>query len=127
MRTLQILDFAVVQFDEAAMVDIGVWMRLEVLEHKLEACEESNPEEAWNLGVWPSRLSEPGEHRLFVASGGAWRGYFKLSSEALYNPKDATPYTILFDTRTWKEIAPIPTKRFRGVTYRVPRLDSHDG
>jgi len=103
-------------------VDVGVWMSAATFEHKHDGRDEKNPEQAWNLSKWPPAFSERGEHRLFVASGGAWRGYFKLSSDALYSPRDATPYTILFDTRTWTEIAPIPTKRFRGVTYRVPRL-----
>ena len=107
-------------------MDIGVWMRPDVLAHKLEAQDERNTEEAWNLGRWPTSLSEQGEHRLFVACNGTWRGYFKLSPDALYNPDDArTPYTILFDTRTWTEITPIPVKRFRGFTYKVPEDAAH--
>ena len=102
-------------------VDIGVCMRPDVLAHKLEAQDERNPEEAWNLGRWPTALSEPGDHRLFVACNGTWRGYFMLASDALYNPDDTrTPYTILFDTRTWTTIPPVPVKRFRGFTYNVP-------
>jgi len=57
-------------------VDVGICMRPDVLEHKLEAQHEENPEQAWNLARWPNRLSEQSEHRLFVAAGGAWRGYF---------------------------------------------------
>lgn len=107
-------------------MDIGVWMQPDVLAHKLEAQDERNTEEAWNLGRWPTSLSEQGEHRLFVACNGSWRGYFKLAPDALYNPDDArTPYTILFDTRTWTEITPIPVKRFRGFTYKVPEDAAH--
>ena len=107
------------------MADIGVWMAAATLEHKLEAREERNPEQAWNLSRWPHALSEAGVHHLFVASGGAWRGYFKLASEALYSPDAVgTPFTLLFDTRTWTEIPPtVPAKRFRGFTYRVPRIE----
>lgn len=98
-------------------------MRAEVLAHKLEARAEANPEQAWNLARWPSRLSEPGPHRLFVASRGIWQGYFRLSSEALYCPDDPrTPFTLLFDTRSWTRIPPVPVKRFRGFTYQVPEL-----
>lgn len=105
-------------------MDLGVWMRADVLEHKLEARDERNPEQAWNLGRWPKGLSEPGEHRLFVACNGAWRGYFKLSGDALYNPDDSrTPYTILFDTRSWTRIEPVPVERFRGFTYSVPSVE----
>jgi hypothetical protein len=108
-------------------MDIGVWMRPDVLAHKLEAQDDPNTEEAWNLSRWPSRLSEKGVHRLFVACNGVWRGYFKLSGEALYNPEDSrTPYTILFDTRTWTTITPISVKRFRGFTYQVPTLEVPD-
>jgi len=68
-----------------------------------------------------TRLSSSGPHRLFVASRGAWRGYFTLAPDALYNPEDnRTPYTILFDTRTWTTISPVPAQRFRGFTYKVP-------
>jgi len=105
-------------------MDIGVWMRPEVLADKLDARDESNPEQAWNFARWPSALSKPGDHRLFVAVDGVWRGYFKVAGDALYNPDDPrTPYTLLFDTRTWTAIPPIPVRRFRGFTYDVPRLD----
>ena len=104
-------------------MDLGVWMNGPTLEEKLEARDEKNPEQAWNLARWPAGFSD-GPHRLFVASGGFWRGYFLLSAEALYNPEDErTPYTLLFDTRTWTEIAPTPVKRFRGFTYSVPSLE----
>jgi hypothetical protein len=103
-------------------MDLGVWMSAATLGHKLEAREERNTEEAWNLSRWPSVLSQPGEHRLFVASGSVWRGYFVLADEALYSP-DAVAFTLLFDTRTWTEIpATVHVRRFRGFTYRVPRI-----
>lgn len=106
-------------------MDLGVWMLPGVLEHKLEAAEERNPEQAWNMGRWPKGLSEKGPHRLFVACDGVWRGYFVLSGDALYNPEDEkTPYTILFDARTWTEISPVSVRCFRGFTYDVP---SHSG
>jgi len=103
-------------------MDIGVWMSKQILVHKLEARHEKNPEQAWNLTKWPTRLSEPGQNRLFVASDGKWRGYFKLSKDALYNPNDSTPYTLLYNTRTWTPITPSPAKRFRGFTYKTPAL-----
>ncbi len=106
-------------------MDIGVWMRAEVLADKLDARSETNSEQAWNLARWPTALSEPGDHRLFVAVNGAWRGYFKIAGDALYNPDDArTPYTLLFDTTTWTPMTPVAVHRFRGFTYDVPRLDS---
>lgn len=105
-------------------MDVGVWMSSAVLEHKLEARDEANPEQAWNLARWPREGFPEGEtHRLFVATEGFWIGYFVLAPEAFYNPSDRrTPYALLFDTRTWTEIEPVPVRRFRGFTYGVPRL-----
>jgi hypothetical protein len=104
-------------------VDIGVWMGRPTLENKLALRSSRNPEGTWNLRNWPSGFSEGGDNRLFVASDGAWIGYFKISGEALYNPRDSSaPYTLLFDTRTWTRIEPLPTRSFRGFTYNVPRL-----
>ena len=103
-------------------MDIGIWMSRTVLREKLKLKSERNPEAAWNLRRWPQGFGE-GENRLFVALDGMWRGYFKLSPDALYNPDDeAVPYTILFDTRTWTPIPSTPVKRFRGFTYQVPQL-----
>lgn len=109
-------------------MDMGVWMSGPVLEHKLEAASDKNPEQTWNMGRWPTRLSEKVPHRLFVASEGVWRGYFQLSGEALYNPEDErAPYALIFDTRTWTEIPPTDVKRFRGFTYKVPSVENRPG
>jgi hypothetical protein len=104
-------------------MDIGVCMSKAVLAHKLAARDESNPEEAWNLARWPSGLSSPGVHRLFVAYDGMWRGYFVLAAEATLNTRDRrAPFGLLFDSRSWTRIAPAPATRFRGFTYDVPKL-----
>jgi hypothetical protein len=104
-------------------MDIGVWMSDQVLEHKLQAQQEKNTEQAWNLSRWPKGFTAEERHRLFVASGGAWRGYFTLSGEALFNPDDkSAPYTLLFDACSWTPIEPVPTKHFRGFTYSIPRV-----
>lgn len=104
-------------------MDIGVWMSAQALEHKLQAREEAHTEQAWNLSRWPTGFTAEGEHRLFVAAGGVWRGYFSLSPEALFSPNDpSVPFTLLFDTCSWTPIDPVPTKRFRGFTYKVPQL-----
>jgi hypothetical protein len=98
-------------------MDIGVWMSPDVLAHKLEARRERNTLANWNTKSAPTGLGESSdEDRLFVASRGAWRGYFVLSKEALYTPEDAAaPITLLFDTRTWTPIDPLPVGRFRGI------------
>ena len=87
------------------MADIGVWMAASTLEHKLETASKSG-EATWNVRRMPKRLvQEPPPHRLFVASEGCWRGYFRLIPEVLFNPEDEqAPYTLIFDTRSWVEI-----------------------
>ena len=102
-------------------MDIGVWMSAKVFADKLQARDEKNTEQSWNLTRWPRGFTEEGEHHLFVAVNGAWRGYFTLSPEALFNPDDTSaPFTLLFDTCSWTPIPAVPTKRFRGFTYNVP-------
>lgn len=106
-------------------MDIGVCMSAEVLADKLQARQEDNTEQAWNLSRWPKGFTQDGEHRLFVASKGTWRGYFTLSRQALFSPNDlSTPFTLLFDTRSWTPILAVPAKRFRGFTYKVPGANS---
>jgi len=98
-------------------------MAANVLSHKLLGRNDVNPEQTWSLTRWPSGLSEPGLHHLFVASAGAWRGYFVLASDALFNPDDpAAPFTLLFNARCWHPIPPVPVPSFRGFTYTVPVL-----
>jgi hypothetical protein len=99
-------------------------MNRETLQEKLGLRRETNPEGAWNLRRWPSGFVEGEENHLFVASEGAWRGYFKVT-DALWNREDRdVPYTLLFDSRTWTPIPPVPAVRFRGFTYKVPALIS---
>jgi hypothetical protein len=102
-------------------MDIGIQMGWDALEDKLE--ERDNPrrrELTWNLTRLP-RFEEGGENRLFVAAGGAWRGYFILKDEVLFSPEDSRcPYALLFDPRSWVEIKPVKVKRFRGFTYQTP-------
>lgn len=107
------------------MADVGVWMAASVLEHKLEDGErEGRTETTWNCRRFPKRLSEEGPpHRLFVASGGVWRGYFRLLPDALFNPDDdQAPYALIFDAASWVEIPPVPVRRFRGFIYDVPAV-----
>jgi hypothetical protein len=75
--------------------------------------------------VWtPDDRSPRRGHRLFVAVGGLWQGYFVLKDEILWCPEDKRcPYALLFDPRTWVDIKALPTKRFRGFTYNTPKPD----
>jgi len=105
-------------------MDVGICMSREVLADKLALRESRNPEAAWNLRVWPEGFVKGASNRLFVACAGRWIGYFRMGSHMLYNRQDrATPYTMLFDTRTWTRTEPVPAPRFRGFTYDVPSVD----
>jgi hypothetical protein len=103
-------------------MDIGIQMGWEAFEDKLE--ERGNPRRSdvtWSLTRLP-RLDDQGENRLFVSVGGAWQGYFILKNEILWSPEDSRcPYALIFDTRTWVEIRPVKTRRFRGFTYDTPK------
>jgi len=98
-------------------MDVGVWMSPAVLQHKLDMRDTLNPEAVWNVRWVPEGLGQPQQRdRLFVAAQAAWRGYFLLSPDLLWNPNDpAAPYSLIFDTRTWTPIVPLLTSRFRGL------------
>jgi hypothetical protein len=104
---------------------IGIHTRWEILEDKLDLREHPrNTVGTWQLTRLPEKLSKEGANYLFVAVGGIWQGYFTLKDEILYNPDDKRcPYSLLFDTKTWVDIKPVKTKRFRGFTYNTPSLD----
>lgn len=102
-------------------MQIGVRMSWEALEDKLEQRDSKRREATWQLNRLPKGLSD-GPNYLFIAVGGSWVGYFRLADDILWNPDDErTPYSLIFDTSTWREIRPIEAKRFRGFTYDAPR------
>jgi len=97
-----------------------------VLAHKLGFRTSPNPEVSWNLRNWPEGFVQGEENRLFIACEGRWIGYFRLAPYALFNRADtAAPYTLLFDTRSWTRIEPVPVQQFRGFTYDVPSTSQH--
>lgn len=100
-------------------MDIGVVMRPEVLEHKLEEGQErGRPESIWNTRNLPKQLTPGWTNRLFVACRGNWVGWFPLSGEVLWNPEDeGAPYGLVFLSAKWTRIAPVPAPRFRGWKY----------
>ena len=102
-------------------MDLGIHTTSEALEDKLEERESPRRRDlAWNLTRLP-KFSGEGPHRLFVAVAGVWQGYFVLKDEILWSPEDARcPYALLFDPRSWVDIKPLKTKRFRGFTYNTP-------
>lgn len=103
-------------------VHIGIHTRWEILEDKLELRDHPRSTKGtWQLTRLPEKLSPEGSNRLYVAVDGVWQGYFLLEDDILWNPDDRRcPYSLVFDTRSWVDIRPLRTKRFRGFTYDTP-------
>ena len=100
-------------------MDLAVVMSQEVLADKLEDGRVHGRAVAtWNTRRLPTRLTPGWTNRLFVASQGRWRGYFPLSGDIFWNPKDpAAPCALIFDPRRWTPIAAAPCRSFRGWRY----------
>jgi hypothetical protein len=100
-------------------MDLAVVMPHAVLADKLEdARVHGRAVATWNTRRVPTRLTPGWTNRLFVASQGRWRGYFPLSGDLFWNPKDpAAPYALIVDPRRWTSIAAVPCPSFRGWRY----------
>jgi hypothetical protein len=100
-------------------MDVAIVMRPEVLADKLEEGRVRGRAVAtWNTRRLPTRLTAGWTNRLFVATRGRWRGYFPLSGDVFWNPRDAAaPYALIFDPRRWTPIAAAPCAVFRGWRY----------
>jgi hypothetical protein len=91
------------------------------LEGKLSHAAEKNAKATWETSRPPRGLKQGETNRLFVASGGFWRGCFTLADDVLYNLADEqAPFSFVFDTRTWTPISVVPVKRFRGMIGAIP-------
>jgi len=98
-------------------MNLAVVMRPEVLADKL-ADGRGRAVATWNTRRLPTRLTPGWTNRLFVATHGHWRGYFPLSGEVFWNPRDvAAPYALIVDPRRWTPIRPTPCPSFRGWRY----------
>jgi hypothetical protein len=93
-------------------------MRGEVLHDKRADGRAGRAVATWNTRRLPTRLTPGWTNRLFVACGGWWRGYFPLSGDVLWNPRDtAAPYGLIFDPRAWTPIPAVRAPAFRGWRY----------
>lgn len=98
-------------------MDLAVVMRPEVLADKLED-GRGRAVATWNTRQLPTRLTPGWTNRLFVATHGHWRGYFPLSGDVFWNPRDAAaPYALIVDPRRWTPIGATPCPSFRGWRY----------
>ncbi len=107
------------------VMDIGVWMSREVLEHKRQ---DDVAVQAWNLRLLPDGFANtPGVGQMFVAVDGHWRGFFRLAPKIIRNEADpACPYTLVFNPRSWTPILPerAPQRdRRTGFTLAVPTME----
>jgi hypothetical protein len=100
-------------------MDLAIVMRPEVLADKLEDGRVHGRAVAtWNTRRLPTRLTPGWTNRLFVAARGRWRGYFPLSGDVFWNPRDAAAaYALIFDPRRWTRIGAVPCPSFRGWRY----------
>ena len=100
-------------------MDLAVVMPQDVLADKLEDGRGRGRAVAtWNTRRLPTRLTPGWTNRLFVASQGRWRGYFPLSGDIFWNPKDeAAPYALIVDPRRWTPITAATCPSFRGWRY----------
>jgi hypothetical protein len=99
-------------------VDLGIVMRGEVLHDKCADEGAGRAVATWNTRRLPTRLTPGWTNRLFVACSGWWRGYFPLSGDIFWNPRDATaPYGLIFDPRVWTPIPAARAPAFRGWRY----------
>ncbi len=71
----------------------------------------------WNLQALPKRLKE--EDKIYFAVKGFIVGYFLIQEILPYGePYAKLPYnSITFQSKTWKDIEPIPTSSFQGFKY----------
>ena len=100
-------------------MDLAVVMPPEVLADK---CEDGRVRgravATWNTRRLPTRLTSGWTNRLFVGAQGRWRGYFPLSGDVFWNPRDAAaPYALIFDPRRWTPIGAAACPSFRGWRY----------
>lgn len=104
------------------MVDIGVSMRPQVLEHKREDGRASEGRYCyWSMNRVPGELSAG--DKLWVASKGRWRGYFTVLSiehGAGVDEAGESGGEVNFDSESWVERDGGPRSPFQGFTYRVP-------
>jgi hypothetical protein len=99
-------------------MDLAVVMRPEVLADKLEDGRlHGRAVATWNTRRLPTRLTPGWSNRLFVACQGRWRGYFPLSGDVFWNPRDETGAL-----RPHFRSAPMDTDRARAMSF-VPRLE----
>jgi hypothetical protein len=105
-------------------MDLGIVMRGEVLQDRRADGRAGRAVATWNTRRLPTRVTPGWTNRLFVACAGWWRGYFLLSWDVLWNPKDETaPYALTSIRGTGRQSRPCRRHAFAAGRY----LDSPPG
>ena len=111
-------------------VDIGVSMRPEVLAHKQRDGRKSDGAYCyWSMRRIPDDIRAGS--KLWVASGGRWRGYFEIRAvdyigEEEHSPSIAARFDgktmseLQFFSESWHEDDRGPRSPFQGFTRKVP-------
>ncbi|MHA1169580.1 MAG: hypothetical protein ACTSRU_17270, partial [Candidatus Hodarchaeales archaeon] len=102
--------------------DIIIYTKAETLIHKqgLKKGEENYTDFSWVLPKMPKRFLDGNPEdfcygsieRIYFACDKEIKGYFLLKSV-----DDLDPFEFYWDSRTWKDITPIPVKSFQGFKY----------
>ena len=103
----------------AGVMHFGVSMRPEVLRHKQEDGDRRHGVFCYYTMPHVPAGARAGS-KLWVASGGRWRGYFVLN-DAFDDPEEPeAPGEVQFFSESWIERDGGPRKPFQGFTYKVP-------
>jgi hypothetical protein len=115
------------------MTDIIIYTTPEKLLHKQDKLE-NDPDKSdtgdyvWKLKHLPKyweELIKESSPRIYFATKGFIRGYFLCD----YIDDGFDDYELGFESKSWKDITPIPIKHFQGFKYadKVPELSKHAG
>jgi len=114
------------------MVDIGVYTRKEVLDHKMQdGCKEDDLFCYWSLPRFGQIDVQEGD-KLWVASQGQWQGYFEIFQTSDEDEDPCGEYWESGEVRFWSEswhpfLGVVTRKPFQGFTYKVPDLKVKGG
>lgn len=97
------------------MTDIIIYTSPETLLHKQDKldddCDKSDTGKYfWEFSRFPKRINKG--DKVYFATKGFIRGYF-IVWEIGYDGED----TLTFESESWVDIKPIPTKSFQGFKY----------
>jgi len=108
------------------MVSIIIYTTPEKLLHKQDKLEKDNDKSDcgiyyWEFSRFPKRLTN--YDKIYFATEGFIKGYFEIldmNTDKLFGSQDPIGIpscSVSWQSKTWKNITPIPTKSFQGFKY----------